>query len=293
MSGDFSYKVRKWNNFNPNSKDPFRLSRSKVDLFMLCPRCFYLDQRLGVSRPKSFPFNLNNAVDTLLKKEFDIHRLAESVHPLVKEYGLDAVPFKHELMDTWRDALKNGISFHHEDSNLLLRGGVDDVWINKKGEIIIVDYKATSKETEVTLDADWQDGYKRQMEIYQWLFDQNGFKVSPTGYFVYVNGKTDRASFDARLDFDAKLIPYEGDRSWIPAVLVKIRKCLEDARIPAATEDCEYCGYVKAVKTAEIERYKANQDSAPSEMVSKSRIAKKKTTIKKTKTIGHKMPTLF
>jgi len=44
----------------------------------------------------------------------------------------------------------------------------------------------------VTLDAEWQDGYKRQMEIYQWLLRQNGLKVSDTGYFVYCNGKTDR-----------------------------------------------------------------------------------------------------
>ena len=40
-------------------------------------------------------------------------------------------------------------------------------------ELIIVDYKATAKNGEVNLDADWQIGYKRQMEIYQWLFRQN------------------------------------------------------------------------------------------------------------------------
>ena len=56
-------------------------------------------------------------------------------------------------------------------------------------ELHIVDYKATSKDDEVNLDAEWQDGYKRQMEIYRWLFINNGFKVSDTGYFVYANGK--------------------------------------------------------------------------------------------------------
>jgi hypothetical protein len=67
----------------------------------------------------------------------------------------------------------------------VITGGVDDMWINHQGEYIVVDYKATSKKTEVTLDADWQIGYKRQMEIYQWLFGKNGYKVSNTGYFVY------------------------------------------------------------------------------------------------------------
>ena len=46
------------------------------------------------------------------------------------------------------------------------------------GELIVVDYKATSKDGEVTLDAPRQDGYKRQMEFYQWLLRCNGFTVS-------------------------------------------------------------------------------------------------------------------
>ncbi|MEK7077575.1 MAG: hypothetical protein AAB928_00560, partial [Patescibacteria group bacterium] len=62
---------RSRNLFNPDSKTPFRLSRSKIDLFLNCPRCFYLDRRLGVAQPPGYPFALNSAVDKLLKKEFD------------------------------------------------------------------------------------------------------------------------------------------------------------------------------------------------------------------------------
>ena len=39
---------------------------------------------------------------------------------------------------------------------------------------MVVDYKATAKQRDVTLDADWQIAYKRQMEIYQWLLRANG-----------------------------------------------------------------------------------------------------------------------
>ena len=55
-------------------------------------------------------------------------------------------------------------------------------------------------------DADWQDGYKRQMEIYQWLLRKNGLDVSDTGYFVYCNGKTDKEAFDGKLEFDIEFI---------------------------------------------------------------------------------------
>ncbi len=230
------------NLFNPLSKTPFKLSRSKIDLFLECPRCFYLDRRLGVARPPGFPFNLNSAVDALLKKEFDIHRAKGETHPLMKTYHIDAVPFEHKDIEKWRDPF-NGISYVHTDSNFLVYGAIDDVWINPQEELHIVDYKATSKTDEVTLDAKWQDGYKRQMEIYAWLFRQNGFSVSSTGYFVYANALRDRAAFDKKLEFDVSVIPYTGSDEWIPKTLVVISATLMKDTIPQASAECDFCLY--------------------------------------------------
>ena len=67
-SPDWNYGGPKW-----------KLSRSKIDLFVECPRCFYLDNKLGVSRPKGPSFTLNIAVDALLKREFDTHRAHKTV----------------------------------------------------------------------------------------------------------------------------------------------------------------------------------------------------------------------
>ena len=234
--------------FDPTARDPFVLSRTKLDLFMTCPRCFYIDQRLGVGQPPGYPFSLNNAVDILLKKEFDIHRADGTPHPLMKTYGIDTVPFQDKRMDEWRDARMGGIRFLHEPTNLTLRGGIDDVWQNAKGELHIVDYKATAKNGQVTIDAEWQKGYKRQMEIYQWLFRMNKFQVSPIGYFVYVNGKTDRKAFDGKLEFDVTIIPYEGDDSWVDNTLMQARKCLESDSLPQASSDCDFCTYRKGVQ---------------------------------------------
>ncbi len=237
---------RQFGLYNSSDTKPFRISRSKIDLFLKCPRCFFLDRVLGIAQPPGFPFSLNSAVDKLLKKEFDIHRAKHTAHPLMKAYGLDAVPFEHEKMDEWRDSLRRGITFIHESTNLHITGGVDDVWVNPQGELIIVDYKSTSKESEVNLDAEWQDGYKRQMEVYQWLFRKNGFKVSDTGYFVYCNGKTDGEAFDGKLEFDIKLIPYTGNTDWIEPTIMKIHECLNGSEIPKANADCDYCNYRQA-----------------------------------------------
>lgn len=251
---DYYNPRRNRNLFDPRSEDPFKVSRSKIDLFLNCPMCFYLDCRLGVGRPPGFPFALNSAVDALLKKEFDLHRAKNRAHPLMSAYGLkDVVPYAHEDLDTWRTNFQ-GIRFHHESSNLLVTGAIDDIWINKDGEVIIVDYKSTSKEEKVSLDKEWQIGYKRQMEIYQWLFRQNGFQVSSTGYFVYCNGKTDRAAFDAKLEFDIDLIPYTGDDSWIEKTLENIKTCLMSGTLPSASPSCDYCAYRKAARDVQQEK---------------------------------------
>jgi len=212
-------------------------------LFINCPCCFYIDRRLGTDRPPGYPFSLNSAVDAQLKKEFDLHRNNGTKHWLCDENGLDAVPFQHEKMDEWRDSLRRGITYLHPETNFLVTGGVDDVWVRPNGELIIVDYKATSKDEEVSLDAEWQDGYKRQMELYQWLFRKNGFQVSDTSYFVYCNGKTDGDTFDGRLEFDVKLLPYTGNSDWVESALKNAKACLDSDSIPEPSESCDYCAY--------------------------------------------------
>lgn len=239
-SSDWNYGGSKW-----------KLSRSKIDLFTECKRCFYLDNVLGVARPKMPSFTLNIAVDELLKKEFDIHRKSGTAHPLMEKYKVDALPYKHKDMDLWRHNF-TGVQFKHEKTGFLVTGAVDDIWVNPKGELIVVDYKATSKEgkIETLSDSSWEGQYKRQMEVYQWLLRQNGYKVSDTGYFVYVNGKKDNEAFDGKLEFDVTLIPHKGDDSWVEGVLSKIKECVDDPRIPAHTDTCDFCNYTKTLGDA-------------------------------------------
>jgi len=244
----------------------WKLSRSKIDLFMNCPRCFYVDNKLGTARPRGFPFNLNSAVDALFKKEFDVHRAAQTKHPILEQYNIDAVPFQHENMDTWRENFE-GVQTNHKPTGFTISGAVDDIWVNPKGAIHVVDYKATSKAGTIdALDQDWHIGYKRQMEVYQWLLRQNGLSVSDSGYFVYANATVDREAFDNKLDFEVTLIEYKGDDSWIEPTLVNIKSCLDDPRVPSASQECEYCQYREAagkvLLKSKQERTGANADSA-------------------------------
>ena len=237
--------TRTRNIFDPHVKEPFKISRSKIELFLECSRCFYLDRRCGIGRPSGPAFTLNIAVDALLKKEFDVHRKKSEAHPLMHTYGVHAVPFAHPDLATWRDNFK-GIQFLHDESNFIITGAVDDVWIDDRKELIVVDYKATSTAADITLDGHFGSKYKRQMEVYQWLYRQNGFHVSDTGYFVNVNADKDKEAFDKTLEFSVQLIAYTGNADWIPEALSEMKLCLVRDLPPPANPDCEWCAYRRA-----------------------------------------------
>jgi CRISPR/Cas system-associated exonuclease Cas4 (RecB family) len=235
--------------YKPGQAAAFKVSRSKIELFMQCPRCFWLDVRLKITRPTSPPFNINKAIDELFKKQFDVYRKGEP-HPIMVEYNVAAVPFRHKQLDTWRETFV-GVVAIHQPTNLHVFGAVDDLWVNEAGEVLVVDYKATAKSKEVNLDADWQMSYKRQLEVYQWLLRANELVVNDTGYFVYTNGRLDVDGFNDRVEFRTKVIPYTGSDAWVEPTLIKIKACMDSDDMPPIGDDimggpCQYCSYARS-----------------------------------------------
>lgn len=236
--------------YRPGQTEPFKVSRSKIELFMQCRRCFWLDVRLKIKRPEGPPFNINKAIDELFKKEFDSYRLKAEPHPLMVEYGVKAIPFTHDNLDDWRETF-TGVVAVHQPTNLHVFGAVDDIWVNDAGELIVVDYKATAKDREVGIDSGWQISYKRQMEVYQWLLRQNGFQVNPTGYFVYTNGRMDLSAFNDRVEFRTKIIPYTGNDTWVEKALTAMKQCMDSDDMPPMGDHimggpCEFCTYARS-----------------------------------------------
>jgi hypothetical protein len=152
---------------------------------------------------------------------------------------------KDDKIDDWRN-FRRGVRALHAATNFDVYGALDDVWQDPAtGEIIVADYKATAKASDVGIDADWQISYKRQVELYQWLLRANDFEVSKTAWFVYANGDVSAQAFGARMDFKISLISYEGDAAWIEPTLQRIKESLESDQPPDAPESCSWCDYTK------------------------------------------------
>ena len=224
-----------------------KVSRSGVEKFLTCKRCFVLEQRYKVRAP-SLPFTLNIAVDNLCKNEFDYYRERQEPHPIFLEHKINAVPFKHPKMNEWRSNFK-GIHYINESKGYDFYGAVDDVWVKPNEELIISDVKTTAKtkfDWEKTYsEYDYPKGYRRQLEMYQWIFRQNGFKVSNDGYLVYYNGLRNEPMFNQQIKFELHLIKLDCDDSWVEEVVVSACELLSSDEYPPASKNCDTCQYLK------------------------------------------------
>jgi len=227
--------------------EPFKLSRAKIEEYIRCPRCFVLDVRQGIKKPGGVPFTLNVAVDNQMKKEFDQYRASAEPHPIVEFNGLELVPFQHPDLDVWRNNFK-GVTATSDNGAFLITGAVDDVWVDAEGQLYVVDYKATGRQQAVTElgEGGFYDGYRRQMEIYQWLLRKNGFKVSDTGFWVYVTATQKQDSFENTLHFESNLISYAGSTDWIDSKLAEIKEALDWAEVPPPGDDCDVCRFFES-----------------------------------------------
>ena len=235
--------------YKPNQTEPFKISRGKFSDFLTCPKCFYMDRVKGLASPGMPGWTLNETTDRLLKKEFDICREEQTPHRIFLENNLShLVPFDHPDMDKWRDSLRNGLMINYE--NIILTGGVDDIWQDKNTkELIVVDYKSQANSREVEpisyLSSPYHEGYKIQMDFYAYLLTEMGFDVNETAYFLVCNADRSADGFFGKLDFSETLIPYQWNTDWIPSKLKDMMKTLNSDDIPLSNESCENCAYAR------------------------------------------------
>ena len=223
-----------------------KISRTGIEQHIRCPKCFYMQRKLGLKPPSMVPLTLAVATDALLKNEFDVVRQSGSSHPLWKREGLNLRAFQHNDIDIWRSNFKGMRVVHSSGAEIY--GAVDDIWENlDTGDLHVVDYKSTSKKDEPTIDTGFGDSYKRQMEIYQWLFRKAGFKINSIGYFLYVNGSKQGNFYengtDGVMHFETTMISYAGDDSWVDDAVDGAINCMQADSIPKSGIDCDNCRY--------------------------------------------------
>ena len=212
--------------------------------------------------PSTPGWTLNTLTDTLLKKEFDECRKKQEPHRIMLENKLNhLVPYKSEiikdkngndklLLEEWRDSIHYGLKYRFKDTNIILQGGIDDVWFNTKTEeLIIADYKSQHKKDGVSqetyFDDPYKDSYKRQLDYYAYLLNGMGYKVSSDAYLYICNAKEIDEGFHGKMLFDEVLIHYKIKTNYLETEIQKMIDTINSENIPNSHESCENCAYAR------------------------------------------------
>ena len=256
----------KWRCYKPGQKEDFPISRSRFEDFTKCPKCFYLRLVKCLKEPDGPPFKLNELTDTLLKKEFDDCRKKQKPHRLlVKEKLKHIVPYdagtriiedskknkkKWEIIDVWRDAKHKGIRSRFKDTNIILQGGIDDIWFDtKKKELIIVDYKSQASKDEVSQNMyfkkPYRKSYQTQLDFYAYVMKgmELEFPISKDSYLYVVNGLEVDDGFNGKISFSETLIHHEVNTDYLDEEIQKMVDTINSTNIPNSHESCNNCAY--------------------------------------------------
>ena len=229
-----------------NNLTPFPISRTKVDLFFDCKRCFFFDLKFGNKRPHGTPLVLNNRIIQQVKKEFDFFREKKKPHPEIIKLERNFIPSNHENLQKWKNSF-NGVSFIDSATNLKFHGTIDDLWFdNQTNKHFIVIFKSTSRKDQLNHSEIWE-GYWKQLSFYCFLLSKNSVEMSQNGLILYVN-VLNEDNFEKKIKLDFNLFEQILDFSWIENTISNIHELLNKDDIPDQNYKCKFCNYFNNVK---------------------------------------------
>ena len=198
---------------------------------------------MKIRRPQPYPYALNQAVDTLLKQEFDQYRKRRELHPLLVAYNVPAKLFPDQkLLDEWRNNMK-GIRYYDASLDATLFGAVDDILQFSDGSVAPMDYKSTGSSV-----ANIYDRFQLQMDVYTFLLEKNGYKTPRKGCLAfYIVDKEN--GFKDRLPFKKEIHIIDTDPSYVQGLFSEAVKLLRRDNPPAShSPDCKYGKWLDLAK---------------------------------------------
>jgi len=214
-----------------------RISRSQIELFIDCPRCFWLEIKHNIKRPENFSGGyIGSKYDPLLKNYFDKHRENNKTPEEIEKHNLKLFS-NIEILKTWRG---KGIEYFNEKHNIVYYGKIDDL-LTKDEYLIPFDFKTTiSKNFQIYED------YKRQLEIYGYLLKKNNYPVLETGifYVVKVNINENFEKIEEREIVRIENLNYE----IYDEILEKLIETYKSKKEPKPSPNCKFCQRDEQIK---------------------------------------------
>ena len=217
--------------------DVVRFSNSTLGTFEECPRCFWLEQRHGIKRPRGIFPSLPGGVDRVLKVYFDEHMSAGTMPPEMADLA-GATPFPDrgmmELWRNWRNLIVDidGIAF--------LSGALDELIVWPDGLHSPYDYKTRGAAPKEGASEEY---YGTQLDIYHLLVEKGcKLKCNGDGYLGYYwpAGVAGHGDFK----FHTSVVKLQTDPARAVKLVHDAVECLALDAPPDSSAMCEYCSFV-------------------------------------------------
>ena len=213
-----------------------KLSPSRLNTFIACKRCFWMAMH-GKAVPGGFPMALLNVMDGIQKRYYDKYR-SKGLPPLLKgEISLKLVDPKTA------EKLRKYLIWHDKKTDAVLRGKMDDCFIDSKGVLVVMDNKTRSGDFKQIYPE-----YKFQLETYAFLLQQNGYKVnSKKGYIVYF--QPDKTSnIEKGVKFTTDIKPVKLNPDIVPIIFRRAVALARKSKPPKEHAECELCTWIREIR---------------------------------------------
>jgi len=214
-----------------------RLSPSTLNLFLECPRCFWLHINKRIQRPRGIFPSLPSGMDLVIKDYFDKYRADGKLPPEIDGDVKGKLIPDLNLLSKWRD-WRTGLSYYDKELDVTLFGALDDCLQDNK-IYIPLDYKTRGFPPR---DGDSEKYYGNQLSSYALILTENGYPVKDSGYLVYYYPKEVKTK--GRVDFHVKVVKINADPEKAKKTLSNAMKLL-NGPIPPYNPNCEYCRWLK------------------------------------------------
>lgn len=214
-----------------------KVSPSAIGMLLECPRCLWLYANENIKRPFGIFPSLPGGMDELFKNYFDGFRKIGKLPPEI-DGKVDGVLFDDmDKLKPWREINfgRGGFYAQFPDLNMQVRGAIDELLINDRGEYVVFDFKTRGYPTK----EDTHKHYQHQLDMYSLLFEKNDLKSANYGYLLFfwpTKYKVGGAQFDTKL-IKMHVSPKNGMK-----ILQQVYEIVNSPK-PKVHEECEYCLY--------------------------------------------------
>ncbi|MCM8757695.1 MAG: PD-(D/E)XK nuclease family protein [Candidatus Omnitrophica bacterium] len=202
-----------------------KLSPSSLNLFLECPRCFWIYVNKGLERPRIPVATITTGLDRVIKDYFNSYRSKNTLPPIL-EGKLKAKLISH---------LPNQGRLEYVDlkENAKLIGYLDECLDLGDNFYAALDHKTRGLAPEEV-----HQSYQLQMDVYTLLLEENGFSTKRIAYIIYYIPKLINERNEFQFDIIVKEIktdPFSAKKLFYEAL-----KVLRSS-IPKINKDCEFC----------------------------------------------------